>query len=67
MPLQSKHDFFILGAAQFEANGCRDAIRMRNNLRDMDPHIMSGAGVGQDASAFHNCRDMKIARERIFP
>jgi hypothetical protein len=67
MPSQLKRDFFILGAAQLEANGCRDAIRMRNDLRDVYPHFMSGVGVGQDASAFHDCRDMKIAKERIFP
>ncbi len=36
-------------------------------LRDVDSHIMSGVRVGQDASAFHDCRDVKFSKEIILP
>jgi hypothetical protein len=52
---------------QLEADGGSDAIGMRNNLRDVHPNIMSGVGVSQDASAFHDGRDMEISKERIPP
>jgi hypothetical protein len=67
MPSESKCNFLILGATQLEADGGSDAIGMRNDLRDVYPHVMSGAGVSQDASAFHDGRDVKISKERILP
>jgi hypothetical protein len=62
---QPKRNLFIFGATKHEANGSRDAVRVRHDLRNVDLHIMSGVGVGQDARTFHDRRDMKILEERI--